>query len=430
MSANTRAIAARVLADVIENGHSLTAILDNTLSSIPSNKDRAFIQMLCYGVCRHYHHLDFILGKLVAKPLKDMDIKALVLVGLYQLQFMRVKPHAAVSETVLAVGKKNWAKGLVNALLRTYLREQTTLEAQARQVATAAWSHPDWLIRLIQQDWPEQAEQIFIANNLQAPMALRINLAKIDTQAYLQQLNAKDITASSVDFCPSALVLGNAIAVDELPGFASGWVSVQDTAAQLAAELLDLRPGQRVLDVCAAPGGKTAHILEAQAQLQIVMAVDIDASRLQRVGENLQRLGLSAKLICGDAADPQNWWDGQVFERILLDAPCSATGVIRRHPDIKLLRRAEDIAQLQALQETILNAIWPLLAKDGILLYATCSVLKQENEYQIRAFLAGHADAEELPCPDEWGAAASAGRQILPGESGMDGFYYARLRKL
>jgi len=386
--------------------------------------------MLCYGVCRHYHHLDFILGKLVAKPIKDMEIKALILVGLYQLQFMRVKPHAAVSETVLAVGNRKWAKGLVNALLRTYLREQAKLEEQASNVATAAWSHPAWLLRLLQEDWPEQAAQIFLANNLQAPMALRVNLAKIDRQAYLQQLNARNITANCVDFCPSAVVLDNAVAVDELPGFASGLVSVQDTAAQLATELLILQPGQRVLDVCAAPGGKTAHILEAQAQLQVLTAVDIDAARLQKVGDNLQRLSLAAKLICGDAAEPQSWWDGQVFERILLDAPCSATGVIRRHPDIKLLRRADDIAQLQTLQKSILNAIWPLLAKDGILLYATCSILKQENEQQIMAFLAGHDDAEEMPCPDHWGASAIAGRQILPGQSGMDGFYYARLRKL
>ncbi|WP_103973766.1 16S rRNA (cytosine(967)-C(5))-methyltransferase RsmB [Methylovulum psychrotolerans] len=428
MSTNTRAIAARVLANVMDNGQSLTVSLDNTLASVASHQDRAFIQMLCYGVCRHYHQLDALLDELATKPLKDVEIKALALIGLYQLKFMRVKPHAAVSETVYAIRKKTWAKGLINALLRTYLRETERLEALT---ADKAHSHPDWLLKRIRQDWPEQAEQILLANNRQAPMALRINRLKTDSDTYQQHLAERGLAADTVSFCPSALVLDKAVAVDELPDFASGAVSVQDTAAQLAAGLLDLQPGQRVLDVCAAPGGKTAHILEQQPQLQALTAVDIDTARLQRVAANLHRLGLSATLVSGDAAHPQSWWDGQPFDRILLDAPCSATGVIRRHPDIKLLRRAEDISALQTLQQRILNAIWPLLAQGGLLLYATCSVLKQENEQQIQAFLASHADAEELPCPEDgWGIAANVGRQILTGESGMDGFYYARLRKI
>ncbi|MDP2904369.1 MAG: 16S rRNA (cytosine(967)-C(5))-methyltransferase RsmB [Methylovulum sp.] len=427
---NTRLIAARVLTQVLQNGQSLTTALENALQTVESGKDQAFIQALCYGVCRHYHRLDFILNELLDKPLKDINIKALALVGVYQLNFMRVKPHAAVSETVFAARKKPWAKSLVNALLRSYLREREMLELKADQIASAATSHPDWLIQLITQDWPEQAQAILLENNRQPPMALRVNLAKTDTAQYLQKLSGQGLVATTVDFCGSALILDKPVAVGLLPGFAEGWVSVQDTAAQLAAGLLDAQAGQRVLDVCAAPGGKTAHLLEQQPLLKELVAVDNDASRMQRVNENLQRLQLSATLIVGDGANPGDWWDGQQFDRILLDAPCSALGVIRRHPDIKLLRRAEDIEPLQRLQSNILAAIWPLLASGGLLVYATCSILKQENELQIQTFLAQHPDAVEHPISANWGTAGNIGRQILTGDFAMDGFYYARLRKL
>ena len=427
---NTRLIAARVLSRVLQDGQSLTAALDHAFLSIESGKDRAFIQALCYGVCRQFHRLDFVLSQLLDKPLKDADVKALALVGLYQLNFMRVKPHAAVSETVLAVRKKPWAKSLINALLRTYLREQEGLEHKADAFQIAALSHPEWLIKHLEQDWPEQALTLLQENNLQPPMVLRVNLAKTSRENYLQRLIGQEIAAEAVSFCPSAIKLDKPVPVDVLPGFADGLVSVQDTAAQLAAGLLDVQPGHRVLDVCAAPGGKTAHILESEPQLKELVAVDIDESRMQRVSENLQRLHLQAKLTVGDAAKPEDWWDGTLFERILLDAPCSALGVIRRHPDIKLLRRAEDIGPLQALQKSILQAVWPLLAPGGVLLYATCSILKQENEQQIQAFLAEHSDALELSIEAEWGTAGVCGRQILTGDSAMDGFYYARLSKL
>jgi len=426
---NTRLIAARALSRVLQDGQSLTAVLESALKAVESGKDRAFIQALCYGVCRTYHRLDFILSELLDKPLKDQDVKALALVGLYQLKYMRVKPHAAVSETVLAARKKPWAKALINALLRSYLREQEKLEQKADNVQNAAVSHPDWLIKQIDQDWPQQAQKILLENNQQPPMALRVNLSRINRDSYLQQLSEEGILAAAVDFCPSAIILDKPVAVDLLPGFVEGLVSVQDTAAQLAAGLLDVQPGHRVLDVCAAPGGKTAHILEHQPQLKELVAVDVDESRLQRVSETLQRLKLPATLVVGDATNPQGWWDGQLFDRILLDAPCSALGVIRRHPDIKLLRRAEDIKPLRAMQKNILNAVWPLLAPGGIMLYATCSILKQENEQQIDAFLAEHPDAVELPIDAAWGFAGSHGRQIMTGELAMDGFYYARLGK-
>ncbi len=426
---NTRLVAAKVLSRILQDGQSLTAALDKVFLDIESAKDRAFIQALCYGVCRQYHRLDFILNQLLDKPLKDADVKALALVGLYQLNFMRVKPHAAVSETVLAARKKPWAKSLINALLRTYLREQEGLEHKADKFQVAALSHPDWLIKQIEQDWPEQALRIFLENNRQPPMVLRVNLAKTSRDHYLQLLTGQDIAAQTVSFCLSAIVLDKPVPVELLPGFTDGLVSVQDTAAQLAVGLLDVQPGHRVLDVCAAPGGKTAHILESQPQLKELVAVDIDEARMQRVSENLQRLNLQAKLVVGDAANPKEWWDGQPFDRILLDAPCSALGVIRRHPDIKLLRRAEDIGQLQALQKSILQAVWPLLAPGGLMVYATCSILKQENEQQVQAFLAEHADARELPIDADWGITGVCGRQILTGESAMDGFYYARLSK-
>jgi 16S rRNA (cytosine967-C5)-methyltransferase len=426
---NTRLLAVKVLSRVLQDGQSLTTALEPVLKTIESQKDQAFVQAICYGVCRQYHRLDFILNQLIDKPLKDTEIKALILVGLYQIAFMRVKPHAAVSETVLAANKKPWAKSLVNALLRRYLREQDALENLANSITTAAVSHPDWLIQRVTQDWSESAAQVLHENNQPPPMVLRVNLARTSREQYLQSLAEQGITGDSVDFCPSAIVLKKPVAVDFLPKFAEGWVSVQDTAAQLAAGLLNVQAGQRVLDMCAAPGGKTAHIVESQPQLKELVAVDIDAGRMQRVQENCQRLQLSPTLRVGDGAQPDTWWDGQLFDRILVDAPCSALGVIRRHPDIKLLRRAEDIDVLQALQHDILNAAWAMLVTGGVLLYATCSVLKQENEQQIHAFLLEHSDATELPINADWGMATSHGRQILTGMAAMDGFYYARLVK-
>ena len=426
---NTRLIAARVISNVLQDGKSLNTALDNALLSVESTKDKAFIQALCYGVCRYFYRLSFILNELLDKPIKDSEINALALVGLYQLNYMRVKQHAAVSETVLAAKKKTWAKSLVNALLRTYLRQQGVLEQKADENVAASVSHPKWLLRQIEVDWPERVSQILEANNQQPPMVLRVNLALISRDQYLKSLSAHELAAEIVSFCESSLILSKPVPVELLPGFEQGHVSVQDTAAQLAAGLLDVQVGQRVLDVCAAPGGKTLHILESQPNLKELVAIDIDEARLSRVQENLLRSNVSAQLIVGDAAQPKDWWDGQLFDRILLDAPCSALGVIRRHPDIKILRKPDDIKALQLLQKSILAATWPLLSSGGLLLYATCSILKQENEEQIMEFLAMHADAFEVPIDATWGNAVQRGRQILTGDSEMDGFYYALIKK-
>lgn len=426
---NSRLAAAEIVADVLQEGQSLTAALEGVLPSVPSAKDRALIQALCFGVCRFYHRLDFILNELLEKPIKDGQIRALALVGLYQLRAMRIKPHAAVSETVKGASKKPWAKALLNALLRNYLRNQAGLEQKADLYPSAALCHPVWLIEQIRQDWPRQATTLWMENNRQPPMALRVNLSRLSREHYLRLLAERDISAETVDFCASAVLLTQPVPVELLPGFDEGLVSVQDTAAQLAAYLLEVKPGQRVLDVCAAPGGKTAHILELQPQLAKLVAVDKEASRMERLTGNLKRLKLQADVVTGDAARPDTWWDGRLFDRILVDAPCSALGVIRRHPDIKLLRRPDDIGTLQILQQSILQAVWPLLAPGGLLLYATCSILKQENEGQMTAFLSAHADAVELPIVADWGVSQSCGRQILTGEHAMDGFYYARLEK-
>ena len=425
---NLRGVAAETLAQVI-SGQSLTTSLNEHLGKIKEHNDRAFVQALCYGVIRQYYSLEFILKRLLSKPLKtkDNDIKSLLLIGLYQLQYMRVKPHAAVSETVAAAKHKPWAKSLINAILRSYLRDPETLQQAANTDREAHYNHPAWIIDLLMQDWPQHFAELLTANDQAPPMALRVNTLQNARDQYLELLNSQGITAQSIH--DHGLLLDQAISVEQLPGFFDGCVSVQDSAAQLAAKLLELQAGQSVLDVCAAPGGKTAAILEQQPALTRLLALDIDEQRLHRVKDNLQRLKLDADVLAADATQPDTWAQQQTFDRILLDAPCSGLGVVRRHPDIKLLRRATDIANLQLLQAQILNAVWPLLKPGGILLYATCSVLKQENENQIADFLNKHADALELTIQANWGETRPHGRQILTGRQQMDGFYYAKICK-
>ncbi len=397
-------------------------VMQNVLRgrSLDVNFSEPFVQALCYEACRWYFQLEALLAKLLEKPLKnkDDDVRLLLLLGLCQLIHMQIPPHAAVAETVAVCSllNKDWAKGLVNAVLRNYLRRKPAYEHHA---------HPPWLAEKIQADWPAQAAEIFAANNQHPPLILRVNLQKISRADYLAKLPGAQALADTA----AGIVLANPVNVSELPGFLQGEVSVQDATAQLAATLLEPQPGDHILDACAAPGGKTAHLMEYQPALASLTAIDQDEKRLARVAENLTRLGLAAKLVAADAAAVASWWEGVPFDRILLDAPCSASGVIRRHPDIKLLRRAADIPVLAATQLRLLTALWPLLKIGGRLLYVTCSIFQQENAEVLAAFMAQHADAIEKKIDVTAGVACKIGKQWLPGMNQGDGFYYACLEK-
>ena len=430
---NPRLAAAKALTAVLNGKASLNSSLPLQLDKVEA-RDRGLTQDLAFGTARWQPRLSALANKLLQKPFKaaDADVEALLLVGLYQLLYTRIPAHAAIGETVGCADKlkKPWAKALLNAVLRNAQRESETLLAELEHDPVVRTAHPRWLQKSLKAFWPEQWEAICAANNAHPPMILRVNRRHHSRDAYLQLLVEADIEAQPCTFSQDGIVLAEACDVRNLPGFAEGWISVQDEAAQLAADLLDLAPGQRVLDACCAPGGKTCHILEVEPKLAGVVAVDLEAKRLVRVRENLERLGLSAELIAADGRDTATWWDGKPFQRILLDAPCSATGVIRRHPDIKLTRQPDDIAALATLQGELLDAMWPTLDVGGILLYATCSTLPTENTEVIEAFLARTPGARELDIAGQFGLKQPHGRQLLAQQGGHDGFYYAKLIKI
>jgi 16S rRNA (cytosine967-C5)-methyltransferase len=434
MKTDVRACAARVLVQVISDGRSLSDVLPAAAQQLADPRQRALLQELCYGTLRWYYRLDALLQRLLKKPLKqrDADVRCVLLVGLYQLDQLAMPQRVAVNETVQATHalNKQWASGLVNGVLRNYQRQAAELEAGVAAEFVSGYAHPAWLIEQLQFDWPNDWEQILTANNARPPFSLRVNRQRITRAEYLETLAGQSLGANLLKYTSSGVQLDKPVPVDVLPGFSAGYVSVQDGAAQLAAGLLDLAPGQRVLDACAAPGGKTAHILESQPDLAMVTAVDIEPRRLTRIEENLSRLSLHASQIAGDVAAPSAWWDGKRYDRILLDVPCSASGVIRRHPDIKLLRKPGDITKLVSAQARLLQAMWPLLSSGGMLLYCTCSVLAVENSQQIAAFLETQEDAAEVKIDAVWGRECQHGRQIFPGENEMDGFYFACLTRL
>lgn len=429
-SSNARAMSALILTSLLAEQGSLSTLL----KELPASRDESLIREICFGSCRFYAELSFLVGELVNKPLrkKDADIANLLVIGLYQLRHLRIPEHAIVNETVAAATAlgKSWAGPLVNAVLRNYLKRREALQQQlAGAGPEVRYSHPAWLLARLQTDWPDCWEQILEANNQRPPMTLRVNLARIPRTAYLETLQAAGIRARPGFLANSAVYLEKATSVENIPGFAAGLSSVQDEASQLIPPLLALEPGLRVLDACAAPGGKTSHILESEQSLTSLLALDSSASRLVGLEENLRRLGLTAEVCCGDASEPAAWWSGTRFDRILLDAPCSATGVIRRHPDIKLLRREKDLASLQARQISLLSALWPCLAPGGRLLYTTCSVLRLENDDVIAAFLEQKPDAKNAAITADWGVECRFGRQLLPDRQGSDGFYFCRLLK-
>lgn len=425
MSKNVRAIAARCLFAVVDQGRSLNDELPKQQSLIESPKDKGLLQEICYGVLRYLPELDHHVRRFVNKPLtgKQRVFHFLMMVGIYQIKYTRIPDHAAVAETVAATAilKNRHVKGLVNAVLRSYQRDPELEDSVADAVK---YNHPGWFIKKLQVAYPEKWQSILEQNQQRPPMWLRVNQQKSNNADYLLLLAEQEIDVEYVDPISSAILLVKAVDVNRLPGFADGWVSIQDGAAQQAAPLLNAQANDDVLDCCAAPGGKTCHILELTPNIGSMVALDVEADRLVRVEENLTRLNLSAKVVAGDAAKPESWSEGQMFDRILLDAPCSGTGVIRKNPDIKWLRRASDIDQLVELQQEILVAIWALLKPGGTMIYATCSILPEENIEQVQRFVANQSDAQ-LGSIDS----NSTDWQILPGDNSMDGFYYAKMTK-
>ena len=426
-----RADAARALVRVAFDGVSLRPALAEANARIADPRDRALLAASLFAATRWWLRLDAALASLLEKPLapKARDVRALLVLAFAQIAVLKMPDYAVVAASVDAarvLGQPQMS-GLVNALLRRFVREREAIDARLDRDPVTHLAHPRWLIDAIRRDWPDHTDAILDANNREAPLTLRVNRRRIDADAMIERLLAGGIAATRHADLVDAIVLDESTDVTRLPGYTEGLFSVQDGAAQRIADLMALADGQRVLDACAAPGGKAAHMLE-RADVALT-ALDRDTSRLARVRENLARLGLGADVRAGDANEPESWWDGRPFDRILIDAPCSATGIVRRQPDIKLHRRAADIAELSAMQKRLLAALWPLLAPGGRLVYATCSLLHAENASVLADFTAAHPDARSVAVPSEFGVAAGPGRQNLPGSGGMDGFFYAIVEK-
>lgn len=425
--ANARLAAVQALTAVVEQGQSSREIFPLVFADLNA-RDKAFAQAIALGCLRHYEALQQSLKALLKKPFKakDVNLELALCTGLYQLLFLRTDDHAAINETVELSRQLDhaWASKLFNAVLRNAQRQREELLAGFEK--SAHKHHPLWLREHLQADWGSDWKKIVLAGNQQAPMVLR---ARGDRDSYLQQLADADITATAHPIAGNAIQLDSPVDVQALPGFSGGACSVQDAAAQLASQLLAPQDGERILDACAAPGGKTGHLLEL-ANCQVT-ALELDARRAKRIDENLQRLGLTKRceVKIADGTQLEDWWDSKPFDRILLDAPCSATGVIRRHPDIKRLRQAEDIPPLLAIQAQLLRTLWKTLKPGGQMLYATCSILADENQRQIEAFLASETSASLSTIELDCGADTSFGRQLFPGAAGMDGFFLCRLQK-
>ncbi len=436
---NIRLIATQILKGVLQDKRSLNEVLAEGKIKCKNTQDQALVQAFCFGVLRTYPRLCFISAQLLQKPLKtkDQDLLYLMCVGLYQLMEMRIPDHAAISETVEAARllNKSWATGLINALLRNYLRQKDKIKLALKNTQDplyleTKYAHPLWLIKAIQQAWPTEWESILNENNQHPPLAIRVNAQQISREAYQDLLLEHEIQSTPIAHTLSGLILEETKDISSLPGYEEGYFSVQDAASQLVGPLLELSPGLRVLDACSAPGGKTTHLLELEPHLSELFAIDIAPERTQRIQENLKRLTLKATVITADATALDTWWDGQLFDRILIDAPCSATGIIRRHPDIKYLRQPSDIQALNQQQAKLLNTLWALLKPGGLLVYTTCSILPAENSEIINAFLHTHPEAKHQAVDFPIGIPQSAGHQLLPGQNASDGFYYAVILKI
>ena len=417
--------------EYLSANQALLAVTDQGKSLDGSLTGSSLARQIAFGVLRHYFELASKVDCLVSKPLpeKNADIQLLIMSGIYSIDHLNRPVHASVNACVEATSDLNkvWAKKLVNGVLRSYLRKKEQIVGQIQADPESVTNHPQWLISRIEAAYPDQALAIFEANNVQPPMTLRVNLKQQSREEYLERLASIDIDACIGKHAPTAIYLSRPVAVDKLPNFDTGAASVQDEASQLVAPMMDIAAGMDVLDACAAPGGKTCHLLEAQNV--DVVAVELEERRIGRMKENLLRMGLTAEIICADASAPDQWWDGQLFDRILLDAPCSATGVIRRNPDIKMLRTSEDILVLVQLQLKLLHSLWPLLKPGGYMVYATCSVLRQENDRLVARFLAQQPKAHHCVIEADWGVEMDIGRQLFPNPISHDGFYYAKLHK-
>jgi 16S rRNA (cytosine967-C5)-methyltransferase len=415
-------------ADIVQRvmtGCNLDRALADTLRAHPefTPQQRGALQDLSYGTTRYFSRLAFMRDRLLERAPKDKRLSNLLLVALYQLEFSKSGEYVIVDQAVRAAKRIDArAGGLVNAVLRNFLRQRGALRTAADAEKESRYAYPSWWINEIEAQYGKRAEAILEAGNHHPPMTLRVNRRHLPVEAYRTKLEEAGIAAEKVG--PYALKLEQPVAVERLPGFALGWVSVQDAGAQYAAPLLGATNGMRVLDVCAAPGGKAMHLLElADIELH---AVDRDVQRLERVRQNLGRGGFEARVLCGDAAEPSSWWDGKPYQRILADVPCSASGVVRRHPDIKWLRRPADVEGFAAEQGRILDAVWKVLEAGGKLLYATCSIFRQENEEVVARFLSRHAEARREPL--ELSGADGLTGQLLPDDQ-HDGFFYALLCK-
>ncbi|MDP2286660.1 MAG: 16S rRNA (cytosine(967)-C(5))-methyltransferase RsmB [Pseudohongiella sp.] len=433
--AGVRASAALVMSALLSQKGSLATQLPRLSSSSSNAGSIALLKELCYGACRWYFQLNYLLEKLVDKPLKgkDSDIHCLIILGMYQLSRMRIPDYVCINETVNAcvLLKKPWAKALVNAVLRKYQGSCAAGQIDYPDDASR-FAYPAWLVTTLKINWPDNWEHILSAGNSHPPMCLRVNLRRCSREHYLELLADAGIAAVAGSITPSAIYLSVPCSVDILPGFEAGFVSVQDEASQLLPSLMLPGKGQRILDACAAPGGKTCHLLETEPHLYEVIALDIEARRLGRLQENLDRLQLSSdrvKVIGADATKLDEWWDGEPFDRILLDAPCSATGIIRRQPDIKILRTALDIKRLTELQAQLLDRLWTCLRPGGLMVYSTCSILPEENSSQIGSFVDRTKDAELQRISGDWGITCANGKQLLPTDNSTDGFYFALLQK-
>ncbi len=429
--ANSRQVALQILLQVVVQGKSLDAVFESDWYQglVMQDRDLAFARELANGVCRWYFLLKKITTTYLKKPLrnKDQDIELIVLLGIYQLLVLQTDEHAAVNETVqLAVKrKKSWARGMVNGVLRNVIRSGEKLVNY-----DDALSYADWMQDMIRNDWGDQAASVLSAGNQRAPMTLRFDSSRLTAEEAIHRLAAAGIESSRHEQVNSAVVLERPVAVKQIPGFETGLFSVQDAAAQLAAPLLSVHPGARVLDACAAPGGKGLHLKQLVGDIELDL-LDVSEPRLSRVSDNFARAGLQARLLLGDASQPDSWWSEQAYDYILADVPCSGSGVIRRHPDIKLHRKRQDVLRLCDSQRKILRALWSILKPGGSMLYSTCSIFTDENESQVLAFMNEHSDCREIPLDNcQWGQRCEAGYRITPGSHGMDGFFYARLQKM